>query len=351
MISLERVNARAGKFHLTDISFTVPHGAYGIVIGPAGAGKTTLLETIAGVVPLVSGRVLLAGRDASSLAPEVRDVGIVYQHGYLFPHLTVRQNIAYGAVSDAVAEDLASRFGIDRHADRAVGALSGGERLLVALARALARQPGILLLDEPFSALDPRSRRTARRALRALYEERRFTALQVTHDFAEVGMLGDVALVVDRGKIAQQGSPESVFRHPATPYIADFLGAENVFAGVVTAAGADSSDAVSARRAVEFTVGTLTLHAVSDAPLGPAHAVIRAEEVVLSAATTASSMQNHFAGRVIELAPNGPLTMVTVDLRGHPLVAAVTARSVAELELGVGKEIVASFKTTAVHLC
>ena len=349
MISLERVNARAGKFELSDISFTIPRGAYGIVIGPAGAGKTTLLETIAGVVPLTSGRIVLGGRDASGLAPEARDLGIVYQHAYLFPHLTVRQNVAYGAVDGATAAATAARFGVDRFADRAVGALSGGERQLVALARALARQPGILLLDEPFSALDPRSRHAARRALRALYDERRFTVLQVTHDFAEAGMLGDVALVIDRGRVAQQGSPESVFRHPATPYIADFLGAENVFAGVVLASYATASS--SERRAVEFKADSLTLHALSDAQPGPAHAVIRAEEIVLSIDTPASSMQNHFTGRVLELLPSGPLTRVTVDVNGSPLVAAVTSRSVAELGLSVGAEIVASFKTTAVHLC
>jgi len=347
MISLERVNARAGTFQLTDVTFSIPRGAYGIVIGPAGAGKTTLLETIAGVVPLTSGRITLNGRNASSLAPEARNLGIVYQHAYLFPHLNVSQNVAYGAVSAAAADDAATRFGVDRFADRAVGALSGGERQLVALARALARQPAILLLDEPFSALDPRSRHLARRALRALYDERRFTVLQVTHDFAEAGMLGDVALVMDRGRVAQQGSPESVFRHPATPYIADFLGAENVFAGVVVASAGEGSE----RRAVEFRTDSLTLHALSDAQPGPAHAVIRAEEIVLSIDTPASSMQNHFTGRVVELLPSGPLTHVTIDVNGSPLVAAITSRSVGELGLTVGKEIVASFKTTAVHLC
>ncbi|HEY4307162.1 MAG TPA: ABC transporter ATP-binding protein [Gemmatimonadaceae bacterium] len=351
MISLEHIHARAGKFQLTDITFTLPRGAYGVVIGPAGAGKTTLLETIAGVIPLTSGRIVLDDRDASSLPPEARGVGIVYQHGYLFPHLTVRQNVAYGALNAAAANDVASRFGVDAFADRAIGALSGGERQLVALARALARQPGILLLDEPFSALDPRSRLSARRALRDLYQERRFTVLQVTHDFGEAGLLGDVAMIVDRGHIVQQGTPEIIFRQPASPYIADFLGAENVFAGVVVASDQPARDVLNGRRAVEFKTDAFTLYALSDAQPGPAHAVIRAEEIVLSRETPASSMQNHFHGRVIELLPHGPLTHVTIDVNGAPIIAAITARSVVELELAHGKGIVASFKTTAVHLC
>ncbi len=350
MIALEHVHARAGKFELVDITFTVPRGAYGIVIGPAGAGKTTLLETIAGVIPPTSGRIVLDDRDASSLSPEARGVGIVYQHGYLFPHLSVRQNIEYGAQSLDAAHDVATRFGVGAFGDRRIGALSGGERQLVALARALASQPSILLLDEPFSALDPRSRHTARRALRALYQERRFTVLQVTHDFAEAGLLGDVAMIVDRGRIAQQGSPESVFRRPSSPYIADFLGAENVFAGIVQATAHEPIEG-SPTRALEFTTDAFTLHALGDVGPGPAPAVVRAEEVVLSLDTPISSMQNHFHGSVIELLPNGPLTRVTIDVNGSPLVAAVTARSVAELDLVVGKEIVASFKTTAVHLC
>src|SRR5439155_10380694 len=207
MISLEHVTARAGNFTLSDINFDVPQGAYGVVIGPAGSGKTTLLETIAGIVPARSGRIRLGGEDLTHAPPEVRRLGIVYQHAYLFPHLTVRQNVEYGAASRVVANDMSARFGVDGLADRAIGSLSGGERQLVALARALARRPEVLLLDEPFSALDPRNRAAARRLLRALYFERRFTVLHVTHDFAEAGLLADVAVILDHGRVLQAGEP------------------------------------------------------------------------------------------------------------------------------------------------
>jgi molybdopterin-binding protein len=345
MISLQQVNARAGSFQLTDVTFEVPQGAYGVVIGPAGAGKTTLLETIAGVIRSTSGRVSLAGVDVTNAPPEARGLGIVYQHAYLFPHLTVRENVAYGAATKAAADDVTERFGVGPLADRSVSALSGGERQLVAIARALARRPDVLLLDEPFSALDPRTRNGVRRLLRAVYHERRFTVLQVTHDFAEAGLLGDVAVVLDGGRIVQQGDPEEVFRKPASPYIADFLGAENVYGGVAQPLGREHGSAIA------FTTGALTFYALGDIEPGPVHAVIRAEEISLSAESSISSMQNQFRGTIVEVAPAGALARVTVDVRGTPVVAAVTSRSVRELKLEVGREVVVGFKAMAVHLC
>lgn len=357
MISLQHVSARAGRFELTDISFDVPQGAYGIVIGPAGSGKTTLLETIAGVIHVTDGRVLLGDEDLTSAPPERRRLGIVYQHAYLFPHLTVRENVHYGATTASAAEEVSERFGVDALGDRSAASLSGGERQLVAIARALARRPEVLLLDEPFSALDPRTRAVARRILRTIYFERRFTVLQVTHDFAEAGLLGDVAIMLDHGRIVQKGDPEQVFRRPASPYIADFLGAENVFGGIAQPIRAEAPDWVQGdesqfmQHAVAFTTGSLTFYALGDVVPGPAHAVIRAEEVSLSTEHSMSSVQNQFRGKIVEIVPAGALSRVTVDASGTPVVAAVTARSVRELELKIGAEVVVGFKATAVHLC
>jgi molybdopterin-binding protein len=357
MISLRSVNARAGKFALSDVSIDIAQGAYGVVIGPAGAGKTTLLETIAGVVRATSGRVIVAGVDVTDLPPEARRLAIVYQHAYLFPHLNVKQNIGYGAAAAADASEISERLGLAPLAERHVGSLSGGERQLVAIARALARRPDVLLLDEPFAALDPRTRDRTRRLLRTIYFERRFTALQVTHDFTEAGLLGDVAIMLDGGRVVQQGEPERVFRRPASPYIADFLGAENVFAGEARPIANDTSTSLArddgglGQRAVAFTTGTLTLYTIGDIPSGPAHAVIRAEEISLAVETTASSVQNQFRGTIVEIAPAGAIARVTVDVNGTPIVAAVTARSVRELALVDGMHVVAAFKATAVHLC
>jgi molybdopterin-binding protein len=362
VIDVREVQARLGSFELRDVTFVVPKGQYGVVIGPAGSGKTTLLETIAGIIPLRAGTVTLDGRDSNAFPPEARKVGFVYQHGYLFPHLSVDENIAYGATSPGVAREAAARIGADVLSGRPVRALSGGERQLVAIARALAARPSILLLDEPFSALDPRRRVRVRREVRALHREWNMTVLQVTHDFTEAGLLGDVAILLDGGRVLQSGPPERVFRAPASPYIAEFLGAENVLAGTVhhlrdVAPDWSPSDGnvpdVSARgrHAIEFRSGSLTLYTVGDAAEGPGHAVIRAEEILLSVEPNPSSARNVFRGHIAEVASSGALTRVTLEVNGTPLIAALTTRSAEELALETGREVWASFKAMAVHLC
>lgn len=182
MIEVRSLSARAGGFALRDVSFVVPSGQWGAVTGPAGAGKTTLLETIAGIRPVVDGAVVLRGLEVTAVPPEGRRLGIVYQRGFLFPHLSVASNVAYGASDAGYAAEIGRRFGADLLYDRRVAALSGGERQVVALARALATRPDVLLLDEPFAALDQARKARLREELGALHREEGFTVLQVTHD-------------------------------------------------------------------------------------------------------------------------------------------------------------------------
>ncbi|MDE3054328.1 MAG: ABC transporter ATP-binding protein [Gemmatimonadota bacterium] len=347
MIRVDRVTATAGTFALRDVSFEIDAGSYGVVIGPAGAGKTTLLETIAGIVPVASGTVWLRGADVTRTPPERRRIGIVYQHAYLFPHLSVAENVAYGTTDRALVQEMVERFGLEALLGRDVRSLSGGERQLVALARAVATRPDILLLDEPFSALDPRMRVLVRRQVRALHAERGMTVLHVTHDFNEAGRLGHRVVLLERGRVLQVGSPDDVFRRPASPAVAEFVGAENVVPGRVRSLNGQGET----ERVVEFTSGRLVLHAVSDVPEGEAHAVIRADEIALAPERRESSVRNQLDARVVEVAPSGVLARVTVDAGGVELVAVITARSAEELGLAPGREVVAGLKATAVHLC
>ena len=358
-MTVQGLGSRVGRFALRDVSFEVPDAGYGVVIGPAGSGKTTLLETVAGIRQQTAGSVRFGDREVGSAPPESRDIGFVYQHAFLFPHLTVEENIAYGASDIGVALEVTDRLGASELTKRDVRSLSGGERQLVALARALARRPAVLLLDEPFSALDPRRRTLVRREVRAIHRAWGISVLQVTHDFTEAGLLGDVAILLDAGRVLQYGPPERVFRQPASPYVAEFLGAENVFAGTVRRLEdlpPDWEQAVEAgpdprAHALEFRCGDLTIHTVGDAPDGPAYAVIRAEEVVIAPDAQATSVRNQFAGRVSEVATLGALTRVTVQIGSVPLVAALTTRSARELAVVPGRAMVVSFKAMAVHLC
>jgi len=349
MIETRALGARAGTFVLHDVSFLLPRGAWGIVLGPAGAGKTTLLETIAGVRRANVGQVLLRNADATHDAPERRGLGIVYQHGYLFPHLSVEENICYGTRDRAYAASVADRLGAAPLLGRSVADLSGGERQVVALARALAPRPDILLLDEPFAALDPRRRTRVRRELHAMQREMELTVLQVTHDFAEAGTLGDLAMLVEGGRLVQAAPPTQLFRRPATAAAAEFLGAENVFAGTAEpiARGAEAG-----LDTVRFRAGALTLIAVGEYAGSRSHAVIRGEDVVLARIRPGpSSARNVLEGTVVEVAIVGSLARVTLDVCGVPLVASLTTGSVSELGLATGVAVVATVKATAVHLC
>ena len=341
--------ARAGAFELRDVTFELPIGAWGIVLGPTGSGKTTLLETVAGVRRATSGSIMLRNEDVTSLPVERRRVGIVYQHSYLFPHLTVDENVQYGVSDPQSAREVASRFGVDALRGRPVASLSGGERQIVALARAMAPRPDILLLDEPFAALDPRRRTQVRRELRCMQRERGMTVLHVTHDFAEAGTLGDLAMVLDAGKLLQVGSPTAIFRHPVSGLVAEFLGAENVFAGTITVSGENQGGDTEV---LAFTGEGISLVGVGEHAGGAGHAVIRGSDVVVAHAHSGpTSARNVLTGVIDEVVPDGMLARITMRVGTTVLIAVVTQSSATSLGLVPGGAVVASIKATAVHLC
>jgi molybdopterin-binding protein len=350
VIRLEGLHVRVGSFDLRDITLEVPKGGYALIIGPTGSGKTTLLEAVAGHTRLRSGRVFLHDDDVTDLPPERRGLGFVYQQYHLFPHLSVRDNIAYGVArngrgSQGRVKELAEMLTIEPLLDRPVRGLSGGEQQRVALARALAPKPSILLLDEPFAAVDPATRLVLRRELRELHEREGITTLQVTHDFDEALRLGDLVAVLSEGRIAQSGTPEHVFRYPNSAFVARFVGTGNVIAGTVqrTEAG-DQGGAFRGR----FLGGNLALDVVAERE-GSIHAVIRPEDIVLSLTQHPDSARNHMEGRVVRLEHLGPVTLVHLDV-GRPLIASVTTASADEMGLHPGVPVIVAFKATAILL-
>ena len=355
MIRLENLHVRVGTFDLRDISLEVPKGGYALIIGPTGSGKTTLLEAVAGHAPLRAGRVFMHDDEVTHLPPERRGLGFVYQQYHLFPHLSVRDNIGYGirrpgagnrtANPAARVAELADMLAIGPLLDRPVRGLSGGEQQRVALARALAPKPSILLLDEPFAAVDPATRQVLRRELRELHEREGITTLQVTHDFDEALRLGDLVAVLSEGRIAQSGTPEQVFRYPNSAFVARFVGTGNVIAGTVQRV--DAADGPGPFRA-RFTGGSLTLDVVAERE-GSMHAVLRPEDIVLSLTHHAGSARNHMQGKVVRLERLGPVTLVHLDV-GRPLIASLTTQSVDEMTLKPGVPVMVAFKATAILL-
>ena len=353
MIRLEGLSVQAGDFLVRDVSLDVPAGGYALVIGPTGSGKTTLLEAVAGHVPLQGGRVHLHGRDVTDLPPEARQVGFVYQHYHLFPHLSVRENIGYGlshgrdgaAGRERRVREVAGLLAIDHLLERSIRRLSGGEQQRVAIARALAPRPRVLLLDEPLAAVDPATRAMLRRELRALHEREGITTLQVTHDFDDALRLGDIVAVLAEGRVVQSGRPEDVFRFPNSAFVARFVGAGNVLAGDVTHLGETTEDG---RFKARFTSGRLQLELVAERE-GPAHVLVRPEDLVLSAEPPPTSLRNRLAARVERLERLGPVTQVHLDA-GRPLVAAITNQTADEMALQSGDQVWIGLKATAILL-
>ena len=239
-LEVRNLHKRFGDFTaLGDITLDVGEGEFVCFLGPSGCGKTTLLRAIAGLDPQTSGTIRQKGRDVSALPPAERDFGIVFQSYALFPNLTVADNVGYGLVSrrqkraeiaSRVAE-LLTLVGLPDAGPRYPAQLSGGQQQRVALARALATSPGLLLLDEPLSALDARVRQRLRHEIKALQRRLGVTTIMVTHDQEEALTMADRIVVMNHGAIEQVGTPQEIYRQPTTAFVADFVGAMNFIEG------------------------------------------------------------------------------------------------------------------------
>jgi iron(III) transport system ATP-binding protein len=244
LLEVRNLTKRYGDFTaLGDISLDIAEGEFVCFLGPSGCGKTTLLRAIAGLDPQTSGTIHQKGRDVSALPPAKRDFGIVFQSYALFPNLTVTDNVGYGLVSrrqkraDIVkrVDELLALVGLPDSGPKYPAQLSGGQQQRVALARALATSPGLLLLDEPLSALDARVRLRLRHEIKALQRRLGVTTIMVTHDQEEALTMADRIVVMNQGAIEQVGTPQEIYRRPATAFVADFVGSMNFLAGTLLA--------------------------------------------------------------------------------------------------------------------
>jgi sulfate transport system ATP-binding protein len=236
-IRVERVSKQFGDFKAVDnVSLDVETGSLVALLGPSGSGKSTLLRLIAGLEGSDTGRIWITGEEATERSVQDRQVGFVFQHFALFKHRTVRQNVAFGLElrrwkRDAIkrrVDELLDLVQLKGYGSRFPSQLSGGQRQRVALARALAVQPRVLLLDEPFSALDAKVRKELRAWLRNLHDEMHVTTVIVTHDQEEAMEVADRIVVMNEGRIEQIGSPADIYDQPATPFVMSFVGAVNV---------------------------------------------------------------------------------------------------------------------------
>ncbi|OGS37497.1 MAG: hypothetical protein A2506_09015 [Elusimicrobia bacterium RIFOXYD12_FULL_66_9] len=292
----------AGRPVLDGVSFTVADGEFVSLLGPSGCGKTTLLRIVAGLETADSGRLSIGGKDVSDVAPKDRDIAFVFQNYALYPHLSVRENVAMGLKlrGTPAAEiarrtaDAAKRLGLEPLLERRPAALSGGQRQRVALARALVREPRAFLLDEPLSNLDAVLRERTRGELKLLFKKANGTVLYVTHDQVEAMTMSDRVVLMNEGKLQQIGSPEEIYRRPANAFVASFLGAPPM--NLISRAEAEKSGLFAGLPEGDLLVG------------------VRPEEVKVGSGREAS---------IVLVEPVGSHTILTLDCGGAAVRAVV----------------------------
>ena len=342
-----QLQARVGSFDL-DVDLSIAPGEVVALLGPNGAGKTSVLRALAGLLTIDAGRIALDGivldepANAIRMPVEQRPIGVVFQDYLLFPHLSVLENVAFGLRSRGVGRTTATararswldRVGLGPAANRKPGSLSGGQAQRVALVRALATDPALLLLDEPMAALDVSTRVELRRELRQHLESFRGVRLLVTHDPVEAMAMADRLIVLEHGRVLQTGSPAEVTQRPRSRYVADLVGV-NLFRGtarqnVITISGG----------------GSLTAVGVTD---GDVFAVVHPRTVALYRARPDGTPRNVWEGRATDLDLQGD--RVRVRLQGSPsIVAEVTPAAVRELGLDRGDQVWIGVKATEVDV-
>lgn len=343
MIKIKNLSVSLGNFNLHDINLDIKENCFFALMGPTGAGKTVLLEAIAGLIPIQSGSILIDNKDVTKLPPEKHGVSIMYQDHSLFPHLDVMQNIRYGLryhkeeekKSDNRINNLIEQLGLSLLLNRLPINLSGGELQRVSLARALAVNPKILLLDEPLSALDPNFRYELRQMLKNIHKTTDVTFLMVTHDFGEAISLAETAALMNEGRIVQTGAVNEIFQEPCSSFAADFVGMRNIFPATFHGSVARSGNLdIELGRPINDTSG---------------HIAIRPENIVLSKEKISSSMRNSFKGNVLSIIDIGFFYEIDIQVSNLIFRSVIAKGSLYELQITENSPIYISFKATGIH--
>jgi putative spermidine/putrescine transport system ATP-binding protein len=316
---------------LDGIEIALGEGEFLSLLGPSGCGKTTALRLVAGFDRPDAGRIVVDGKDLTSVSPNKRDMGMVFQAYSLFPNMTARDNVAFGlrirgrkrADRDGRVNDLLELVGLGHAGDRYPHQLSGGMQQRVALARALAIEPRVLLLDEPLSALDAKVRVQLREEIRRIQLELGITTLYVTHDQEEALSVSDHVAVMYGGRIEQMGSPAEMYSAPATPFVAEFIGTMNRLEGTVVDGG------------VEHAGTTLRIDAAQERPRGERVLVlVRPETVEVGPASGGGGGLNTLVGNVVTQTFLGPVTRLKILGAGVDVIADVPTQKALSLPVG-----------------
>lgn len=343
MLDVINISKRLGDFSLVDINFNVEKGEYFVLLGESGAGKSVLLEIIAGLEKADSGNILLNKSDLTYKSINQRNIGIVYQDFALFPHLSVFQNIAFPLKNKKISkpdiklkvEELSAEFEIDHLLNRKPETLSGGEKQRVALARCLAMQPDILLLDEPLAAVDVRLKDNLNAMLRNI-NRKGITIIHVTHDFDEALSLASHIAIIDNGRLITKGTPDEVFNNPLHPFVARFAGIRNFFEAFLSFENKNRIGNISLNSGI-------LINLASDSQAGKGFYILPSDEIIISLDKNISSASNCFQGIIKDLIPTLKGIDVLVDC-GEIFHVSITQSSREKLNLGIGNSVWISWK-------
>jgi putrescine transport system ATP-binding protein len=355
LLRIEGVSKRFGGFAAVDgVTLSIQRGEFFALLGGSGSGKSTLLRMLAGLIQPDAGRIVLDGQDVAGVPPHARPVNMMFQSYALFPHMSVAQNIAFGLrmegapkalIRDRVAEML-TLVRMEGFGDRKPAALSGGQRARIALARALAKHPKLLLLDEPLSALDKNLREAMQFELRAIQARSGTTFVIVTHDQEEAMTMATRLAVMDHGRLVQVGTPGEVYEFPNSRFTAEFLGSANILEGVVAATGPEGARIRAADGATDILSDT-----PPPRPIGsPVFVALRPERLQIAhAPEDAGPGENRLTGRVRDIAYSGDVFTYHVELAGgrRLRVSQPNLRRITDRPLDAGDAVVVTWDRQA----